>query len=62
MPDLLVTLLIIAALLLVVGALLAGGAMAMMGVGVMRLFFHAPAATPLAVLVGAPVLLLVGAG
>ena len=63
MPDLLVTLLIIAALLLVADVLLAGGAMAMMGVvGVMGIFFHPLIAAALVVLVVALVLTLGGAG
>jgi hypothetical protein len=63
MPDLLVTLLTIAAILLVADVLLAGGAMTMMGVGgVIGIFSHPLTAAALVVLVVALVLLLGGAG
>lgn len=63
MPDLLVTLLTIAAILLVADVLLAGGAMTMTGVGgVIGIFSHPLTAAALVVLVVALVLLLGGAG
>jgi len=62
MPDLLVTLLIVAAILLVADLLLAGGAMTMMGaVGVMGIFSHPLIAAAFVVLVVALVLLFGGA-
>ncbi len=63
MPDLLATLLIIAAILLVSDLLLAGGAMTMMGVGGMiGIFSHPLTAAALIVLMVALVLMLGGAG
>ncbi len=59
MPDLLATLLVIAAILLVADLLLAGGAMTMTGVaGMMGLVSHPLAAGALVVLVVALILLL----
>lgn len=59
MPDLLVTLLLVAAILLVADLLLAGGAMTMMGVSAtMGVVAHPLAAGALVVLVVALILLL----
>lgn len=63
MPDLLVTLLMIAAIQLVADLLLAGGAMTMAGVaGMMGVFAHPLTAAAFVVLVVALILLLTGAG
>lgn len=63
MPDLLVSLLIIAAILLVADLLLAGGAMTMTSVvGMMGLVSHPLAAGALVVLVVVLILFLGGAG
>lgn len=63
MPDLLVSLLVIAAILLVADLLFAGGAMTMTGVaGMMGLVSHPLAAGALVVLVVVLILFLGGAG